>query len=84
MEVKMLSEKTWVYWLGLLIVAFSIAGLVRGFAVLSIAPHLASGMANVARLATFAPIIAVGRMIGACVFLAVGVYMMRSGVNVKQ
>jgi len=80
----MMSEKTWVYWIGLLIVAFSIVGLIRGFVALAMPMNWVPPMAHAARLVALATRLALVRLIGALIFLGVGVYMMKSGRVIKQ
>jgi hypothetical protein len=79
-----MSEKTWVYWIGLLIVAFSIIGLVQGLAVLALPMNWMPQMVHATRLAVLATRVGLVRLIGSLIFLGVGVYMMKSGRIVKQ
>ena len=72
-----MTEKTWVYWLGLLIVAFSIVSLIGGVSALAFPwTPVKAGPTHFASMATR---FAITRLLGSLVFLAVGVYMMMSG-----
>ena len=73
----MLTEKTWVYWLGLLIVAFAVTGFIRG--VTALAFPWAPLKMEATRFAGIATRIAITRLLGSAVFLVVGAYMMMSG-----
>jgi len=75
-----MSEKTWVYWVGLMIVAVAIIGLVAGVA--GLAPpvprfHVRTGPAI--GFLHIALRFAAVRIIGSLVLLATGAYMMISG-----
>ena len=79
-----MAEKTWVYWVGLLIVAFSIVGLIHGVAILALPTNWIPQMAHAARLVAVATRMALVRLIASLIFLGVGVYMMKSGRTIKQ
>jgi len=74
-----MSEKTWVYWVGLIIVAFAVVGIIGGLtdliAPIPRFPHLRPGTAVDIILIRVAAM----KLVGAIVFLVAGVYMMIKG-----
>jgi len=74
------SEKTWVYWVGLIIVAFAVVGIIGGLtgliAPIPRFPHLRSWAPPVDLMLIR---VAAMKLVGATVFLVVGVYMMIRG-----
>jgi hypothetical protein len=79
-----LAEKTWVYWVGLIIVALSIIGLIHGFAVMALPVVLVHHMARGVRWGSVLVGMGVLRLVASVVFLGVGMYMMKNGTIVKQ
>jgi len=72
-----LTEKTWVYWLGLLIMALSIVGLIGEVSAL-VLPGIPA-RAEAARVAGMWTRFAITRLPELLGLLAVGIYMMISG-----
>jgi len=76
-----MSEKTWVYWVGLIIVAFAVVGIIGGLtgliAPIPRFPHLRPRAA--VDLILVVHRVAAMKLVGAIVFLVAGVYMMIKG-----
>lgn len=75
-----MEAKTWVFWVGLLIVALAIIGFIGG--VLGLIAPMPRYHFRTEEFANFAPIAFRAtsmRLIGSAVFLVIGVYMMLKG-----
>lgn len=69
------GEKTWVFWLGLIILGLAIVNLIRDLtSVISVVSMISEGL--IQYLANIIPTI-----IGSVIFILIGVYMMKSGVK---
>jgi len=74
------GEKTWVYWVGLIIVALAIVGFAGGvFSLVLPMPRLHFRTEAIAGLAPTIMRFVALRLIGSAVFLVTGIYMMMKG-----